>query len=296
MRILVTNDDGVHAPGLRALAGELARVGEVVVVAPDRERSGAAHAITVHTPLRVSRVEWGEGIVAYAVDGTPTDCVKLGMEALVDGGCGDRGCQAVVSGINRGPNLGTDVIYSGTVSGALEGHLQGVPAIAASLDSFTAREESYRPAARVVRELLGELLSGRWERPPLLNVNVPGLPPEAIRGVRITRLGVRRYRNVFHRREDPRGRVYYWLAGEAVDLDERPDTDARSVREGYVSVTPLRFDLTDAARMARLRGWEARTWEGIATAPMAPPEPGAGAPTETSGAPPGPGALGPDPE
>lgn len=252
MHILVTNDDGIHAPGLRVLVGELTRLGRVTVVAPDRERSGAGHAITVQNPLRVTPVEWEGGVVAHAVDGTPADCIKLGLDALVEGEC-----DAVVSGINRGPNLGTDVIYSGTVSGAREGYLHGLPAIAASLDSLTNREEAYLPAARLTRLLLAELL-GSGPRPvPLLNVNIPA---GEIRGVRITRLGVRKYRNVFHRREDPRGRVYYWLAGEAVDLDQGPDTDARALREGYASVTPLRLDLTDAEVASRLRVWETRSW------------------------------------
>lgn len=271
MRILVTNDDGIHAPGLRVLVGELARLGQVTVVAPDRERSGMGHAITVQTPLRVTPMKWGGGVVAHAVDGTPADCVKLGLDALVEGGC-----DAVVSGINRGPNLGTDVIYSGTVSGAREGYLHGLPAIAASLDSFASREEAYLPAARLVRLLLAELI-GSGPRPlPLLNVNIPA---GEIRGVRITRLGVRKYRNVFHRREDPRGRVYYWLAGEAVDLDQTPDTDARAVREGYASVTPLRLDPTDAEAASRLRVWEARSWDGA----HSDGAPGTRPPTDCSG-------------
>lgn len=250
----MTNDDGIHAPGLRTLVRELVSLGSVVVVAPDQERSGTGHGITVHTPLRVRTVDWGGGVLAFSLNGTPADCVKLGVDALVDGPC-----DLVISGVNRGPNLGTDVLYSGTVSGAVEGYLQGLPALAVSLDSFTSREEAYGPAARLARGLAQKLLE---VRPPLLlNVNVPGKSPS--RGVQITRLGRRTYRNVFDRREDPRGRSYYWLAGEAVDLDLSPGTDARAVQDGYVSITPLRFDLTDAAAMEQLRPWEGEAWDGL---------------------------------
>jgi len=254
VRILVTNDDGIQAPGLRVLARELAGLGSVLVVAPDRERSGTGHGITVHTPLRVTPVDWGEGIQAFTLNGTPADCVKLGIDALADGPC-----DLVISGVNRGPNLGTDVLYSGTVSGAVEGYLQGLPALAVSLDSFTSREEAYVPAARLARNLAEKLLG--LEAPLLLNVNVPG--DGQARGIQITRLGVRKYRNVFDRREDPRGRTYYWLAGEAVDLDLSPGTDARALQDGYISITPLRFDLTDRDAMAQIRSWEGELWTSL---------------------------------
>ena len=250
VRILVTNDDGIQAPGLRVLARELAGLGSVLVVAPDRERSGTGHGITVHTPLRVTPVDWGEGIQAFTLNGTPADCVKLGIDALADGPC-----DLVMSGVNRGPNLGTDVLYSGTVSGAVEGYLQGLPALAVSLDSFTSREQAYVPAARLARNLAEKLLG--LEAPLLLNVNVPAPRAEGpAKGVRITRLGVRRYRDVFHRRTDPRGKAYYWLAGRAVDLDQGPDTDASAVREGYISVTPIHFDLTHHEMIQTLKGWD----------------------------------------
>ncbi|MBO2518871.1 MAG: 5'/3'-nucleotidase SurE [Firmicutes bacterium] len=254
MRILVTNDDGIHAPGLRALVQELVVLGSVVVVAPDRERSGTGHGITVHTPLRVTPVEWGSGVQAYSLNGTPADCVKLAIEALIE-----DGCDLVLSGVNRGPNLGTDVLYSGTVSGAVEGYLHGLPALAVSLDSFPSDVEAYRPAARLAAQLARRLVA--WPVPLLLNVNVPGRGPA--QGVRITRLGTRTYRNVFDRREDPRGRAYYWLAGEAIDLDLEPGTDARAIQDGFVSITPLRFDMTDLATMDQLRPWEGEAWPGV---------------------------------
>lgn len=248
MNILVTNDDGFQAPGIRALAHALAELGRVVVVAPDRERSATGHAITMHKPLRVHEVDLGAGIEAYHVNGTPSDCVKLGVEALM----GERP-DLVFSGINNGGNLGTDVLYSGTVSGAVEGAIQGIPSAALSL--VTGAVEDYSGAAAFARQLAVRM--ARHGLPPdtLLNVNVPGIPPEEIEGVRVTRLSIRRYRDLFHRRTDPRGQVYYWMAGLAVDLDASPDTDSAAVRDGFISITPIHFDLTHMELLDELRGW-----------------------------------------
>jgi 5'-nucleotidase len=241
MRILISNDDGIYAPGVRALANTLHRVGHAVtVVCPDRERSATGHALTMHKPLRVERAVEGmfvPGLVAWAVSGTPSDSVKLGLDALV----GERP-QLVVSGINRGPNLGSDVLYSGTVSAAMEGAMEGLPAIAVSLASRT--DSDFQPAADFVARLVEALDVEPFDEPFLLNVNVPGLETGEIEGVRLCRLGIRRYRDLFEKRVDPRGGVYYWLAGEVLEEEEAPDSDVAAIRERCISLTPLRYNLT----------------------------------------------------
>lgn len=249
VRILVTNDDGIWAPGIAALADALRPFGEVSVFAPDRERSAIGHAITMHNPLRVEEVNLPvEGIVAFVVNGTPSDCVKLAVEAILP-----QPPDLVVSGINFGPNLGTDVIYSGTVSGALEGVILGIPAIAVSL--ATEAEADFAPAASFATQTVAFVQ--RYGLPPetLLNVNVPGLPLADITGVKVTHLGTRRYRNTFDRRTDPRGKVYYWMAGEVLDLDEDPDADTMAIRNNLISVTPLRYDLTHTGFLPELARW-----------------------------------------
>lgn len=249
VRVLITNDDGIRAPGLAALVDRRPPGARLWVVAPDRERSATGQAITVHKPLFITPVEMGEGVEAFHVNGTPSDCVKLALELM------NEPPDVVISGINRGANLGTDVMYSGTVSGAIEAAVAGLPALAVSLDSREARRpEDYGFAARVAWYLAQRL----WERGlpagTVLNVNVPGGPE--VKGFRVTRLGIRRYRNVFDRRTDPRGRVYYWMAGEVEDLDhDDTATDTGAVRAGYVSVTPIEFDLTKYAALDLVRDW-----------------------------------------
>lgn len=250
MRILLTNDDGVWAPGLRALLRQLAPEHEVEVVAPDKEQSGVGHGITVHHPLRVARVDLGAGVEAFTVSGTPADCVKLAFDALLD-----RPPDIVISGVNDGVNLGTDVLYSGTVAAAVEGCLFGAPAMAVSLDGRD--EPGYAFAARVAEAIALRMVEEGLPPNSLLNVNVPKDGPEGVRGVRVTRLGQRRYRDVFDRRSDPRGREYYWLAGNPVDLEtDDVTTDAAALRSGYVSITPIHVDMTDFESMERLSRWK----------------------------------------
>lgn len=249
MRILVTNDDGVWAPGLRALVVQLAPAHEVVVVAPDRERSGVGHGITVHHPLRVMRVDLGEGVEGFAVSGTPADCVKIAFDALLD-----RPPEMVISGVNAGVNVGTDYLYSGTVAAAIEGCLYGVPAMAVSLDGRDA--EGFAFAAHAAEAIARRMKELRLPPDTLLNVNVPGGGAGAVKGVRATRLGRRRYRNVFDRRSDPRGREYYWLAGDPVDLEmDDVTTDAAALRAGYISITPIRVEGTDFDSVEMLKSW-----------------------------------------
>jgi 5'-nucleotidase len=253
MKILLTNDDGIFADGLRAASMELSRIGEVYVVAPDKEMSATGHGITVHRPLRVQETEAYGGKKAWAVDGTPSDCVKLAVECLLDGPP-----DVVVSGINRGSNLGTDVLYSGTVSAAIEGVIYGIPSIAMSLALPGEASETpyYDFAAIFSSKIVQKVITKGLPPDTLLNINVPSLPREKIKGIEITRLGMRRYRNVFDKRVDPRGRTYYWLAGDAVELDEGCDIDSVAVKEEKISITPIHFDLTRLDLIDTVKKWE----------------------------------------
>jgi len=237
--ILVTNDDGIYAPGLKALSLALTSIGRVAVVAPERERSAVGHGITMHKPLRVTEVPWPDPIgKAMAINGNPADCVKLALEALLD-----EKPVLVVSGINRGENVGTYVFYSGTVSGAIEGCINGLPSLAVSL----AGEEEpldYSFAARFTALLAREVVEKGLPSGVFLNINVPHLPPEQIKGVRATRLGRRRYIDTISCRKDPRGRDYYWLAGKKDDYDHNPETDVGALNAGMITITPLHLDLT----------------------------------------------------
>ena len=242
--ILVSNDDGIHAPGIAALATALEVAGDVWVVAPDRERSAVGHALTLHRPLIADQL----GPRRFAVNGTPSDCVNLALLGLLP-----VRPQVVVAGVNAGSNLGDDVTYSGTVSAALEGVLLGVPGLAVSLIRPTG-PASYRPAARVATRLTRLLLRDPDRGATLLNVNVPPGPP---RGVRLTRLGRRLYSEKVVERQDPRGRRYFWIGVGPPAWEAAEDTDYAAVHSGYVSVTPLMLDLTDYAGLRGLKDWEA---------------------------------------
>ncbi len=245
MKILVTNDDGIHAPGIRVLAEELSRLGEVAVVAPDRERSAVGHALTLHHPLRAERVahNW------FAVDGTPTDCVNLGIHSLLD-----FQPNLVVSGINRGANLGDDITYSGTVAGALEATLMGIPAIAVSLVTGGAGE-NYRAAARWAATVLQLVREKGLPRDTFLNVNVPDLPAEMLLEPLITAQGKRRYEGTIVDKVDPRGRNYYWIGTADLNFQDIEGTDYAAVSRGHVSITPLHLDLTNYQSFAALKEW-----------------------------------------
>lgn len=253
-KILVTNDDGIHALGLQVLAEALQQVGEVTVVAPEREQSAVGHAITMHKPLRVRALAHASGRW-WAVEGTPADCVGLGIRKLVPGGL-----DLVVAGINQGANLGEDVLYSGTVSAATEAVILGVPAFAVSNISFTS--DDYRAAAAFAVELAERLLKHPLPLPTFLNVNVPELPPERIAGVRVTRQGWRVYRSTYIERIDPRGRPYYWLGAERPEDEPVPGTDIAAVQAGYIAVTPQQPDLTAHERLAELVDWWPEGKEG----------------------------------
>lgn len=247
MRILLTNDDGIYAGGLNCLAGFLGKIAELYVVAPDRERSGTGHSITVFEPIKVVKASIPGTREAWIVAGTPVDCVKLALNRLVK----DR-IDLVVSGINHGPNLGTDVLYSGTVSAAAEGVLLGIPSLAVSLNSWN-QDVDFSYAARFTAAVVQTLEKHGWEKETLINVNIPALPPREIKGIRITRLGVRNYHNMFDERQDPRGNTYYWMGGGVVDQEQDPESDVVAVEQGYVSVTPIHLDLTDYRLMEEYR-------------------------------------------
>ena len=244
-RILVTNDDGYGAPGLEALVRAVEPLGEVVVVAPDRERSGASHALTLGRPLRV----WEAAPGRYRVDGTPTDCVHLGAFNLL----GDGGPDLVVSGINRGLNVGDDVTYSGTVAGAMEGTLLHIPSIAFSVGIDPDGQVEYSRAIPFARQMAEIVLARGLTPGVLLNVNFPSTE---YKGVKITRQGTRTYRATALERLDPSGRPYYWIDSVSATPTDEPDGDHRAIREGFVSVSPLTSNLTHDASLAGLRDWK----------------------------------------
>ena len=235
MNILVTNDDGIDSPGLRALADGLADLGRVVVVAPDRERSACSHSLTLRHPLRIREIETDR----YAVDGTPADCVNVAVNGLLEG----ERPGLIVSGINLGVNVGDDTLYSGTVAAAEEGAIIGIPSIAASIDAV--RDCHFETPVFHVKELAGRLLENGPPERCYYNLNAPNLPRERVKGARWTRLGIRIYHDVLETRTDPRGERYFWIGGEAAGMREVPGSDMAALAEGYVSITPLRLDRTD---------------------------------------------------
>mgnify|MGYP000875658863 CR=1 FL=1 len=239
MRILLTNDDGIHARGIHRLARELSSLGELFVIAPDRERSGTGHSITVFEPIRVIETSMSEASAAWIVGGTPVDCVKLALNTLVK-----QDIDLVVSGINHGPNLGTDVLYSGTVSAAAEGVILGIPSLAVSLNSFREDME-FDYAARFTRNVIRIAGKRGLDKKTLININIPALGEKEIKGVRITKLGIRNYENLFEERQDPRGNTYYWMGGGIVKEEQESESDVVAVQDGYISITPIHLDLTD---------------------------------------------------
>jgi 5'-nucleotidase len=251
MHILISNDDGIYAPGVRALAEALQDTGHrITVVCPDRERSATGHALTIQEPLRVDHITgiYPETMNAWACSGTPSDTVKLALDALLD-----ERPDLVLSGINRGANLGTDVLYSGTVSAAMEGVLEGIPSIAFSLTSFTHTD--FSAAANFARSMVTAIAHHPLAEPILLNINIPAIAKEDICGAVVTKLGIRRYKDLFEKRIDPRGKTYYWLSGVVVEEEAEPDTDIQAIRNNYITITPLKYDLTFNAALPNIKDW-----------------------------------------
>jgi len=253
MVILVTNDDGVLAPGLLALAQALRQLAEVTVLAPDRNWSASGHVKTLERPLRVREVILADGSRALASDGAPSDCVALGLLGLLP-----EKIDLVVSGINPHANLGHDVTYSGTVTAAMEAAIGGVPGIAFSLDSPENHLGllDYGPAAKIARHIVQEVIERGLPAETVLNVNVPYLPEGKIRGFTVTRQGLRLYRDRLDMRKDPRNRPYYWIGGDAPTGVQEAGTDIGALAQGFVSITPLHLDLTDYHALEKLQSWD----------------------------------------
>jgi 5'-nucleotidase len=246
MLILVTNDDGVHAPGIRSLAKELRTIrgARVVVVAPDAEQSATSHAITLRRPLRIQKIE--ESV--YSVDGTPADSVMLAVHAILK----QKPC-LVVSGINAGTNLGDDIHYSGTVSAAIEAAIMGIPAVAISLAGYPPYTD-FKAAARFAKKISQRVLKETIPPGILLNVNVPN--KSKIKGVRITTQGRHSYSNLAIEKMDPRGQPYYWLGGDPFNFTDIPDSDCNAYLENYIAVTPVHIDLTAHSYLSTLKSWK----------------------------------------
>lgn len=244
MRILISNDDGVFAPGIIALAKELETVAEIVVIAPDRNRSGASNSLTLSRPIRAKQLENGY----YSIEGTPTDCVHLALTGFID-----LEFDLVVSGINNGGNLGDDVLYSGTVAAAMEGRYLGLPAIAVSMVGENI--ENYQTAARIVKQFILKFHTESLPSQTILNINVPDLPSEKIKGIEVTRLGKRHCSEPTMTAQDPRGNTIYWIGPPGCASDKGEGTDFYAIERGFVSITPLHLDMTHYKIFEQLSIW-----------------------------------------
>lgn len=250
MHILVTNDDGVDAPGLLALTQAMRKLGAVTVVAPHRNQSAVGHRKTLSEPIRAWQTTLGDGTPATAITGSPADCVALTMLGLIE-----KPVDIVVSGINNGPNLSRDVTYSGTVTAAMEAVIEGVPGLAVSLDAREANLD-YGYAAQVAMQVAERIIENRLPPLTLLNINVPALPANQIKGVQVTRQGQRTYVDELIKRLDPRGRPYYWIGGEFPTGDHSEEgTDLWAVANGYVSITPITMEMTNFAALEIIEKW-----------------------------------------
>jgi len=251
MRILITNDDGIMAPGLLALRRALAELGDVTVVAPTTPQSAVGHAISLSDPVRVHRVSLGDGAVGWAVEGSPADCVKMALYELMP-----ERPDLVVSGVNLGANVGINVLYSGTVAAAIEAAFIGLPAMAVSIEP--AETVDFDGAARIARRLIDQTIARNPSQPTLLNVNVPDLSKGPPKGVKVVPQSLKGWRESWERRTHPRGGTYYWMVGEMRTEEEGAETDVAALADRYVTVTPLRFDLSDHGRVDEVRGWGLR--------------------------------------
>lgn len=254
MKILLTNDDGIHAPGLSALYKALNSDFELHIVAPESEMSAVGHAITLTSPLRVYTVNKNGSFFGYAVTGTPADCVKIALQELLE-----NPPDIVLSGINLGANVGVNILYSGTVSAATEGAFLGVPSAAISLN--TRRDPDFQFAAQFSKEIIRFIVESGLKEGTALNVNIPPVPREKIAGVCFTRQGMSRFKERFERHNDPRGNVYYWLSGETPVEDGSPDADSVALRDNKITITPLHYDFTCEKELERLRvAYRSRRW------------------------------------
>lgn len=247
--ILVTNDDGIHADGLKALASSLARVGDILIVAPTTEQSATSHALSLYKPLRCDKVRKG----VYGVDGTPTDCINLGVHLILKGHKPDL----IFSGINRGPNLGDDIHYSGTVSAAMEGGLMGIPSVAVSVGyiSRVKGDMKYGAAGAFAAKVASTVLKKGLPKGVILNVNVPSKNAHEIKGYKITCLGKKNYSNIMSENIDPRGRKYYWIHGEETGHEDIKGSDCNAISEDHISITPIIVDPTSRSFIGKMKKW-----------------------------------------
>ncbi len=247
MNILITNDDGIRANGIIELAKEMSKYHNVYVVAPESQRSATGHAITIHNPIMVNEEYIDDKIKAYSISGTPADCVKVGIEALLK----DVNIDIVLSGINNGPNLGTDVIYSGTVSAAIEGFVQNKPSLAFSFNEFNVDKEVYKTISKYASDIVNKITDKLdLLNDCILNVNIPS---GEIKGTKITRLGERKYDNVLEERFSPYGKRYFWIGGKIKELKQETDSDIIAIEEGYITITPINIDMTNNEKIDRLK-------------------------------------------
>jgi len=245
-KILISNDDGIFAPGIYALWEAMREIGDTIIVAPDMEKSAVGHAITLTDPLRVVPVHRSGGFEGLAVSGTPSDCTKIAIKSIMD-----EKPDLLISGINSGANIGTNLIYSGTISAATEGTMLGIPSVAISLDSY--KSDNYSVAKQTAIDIATNVLSNGIPHGTLLNVNVPYCDSHEIRGMKVTRQGNQYFKDEFEKRTDPRGRTYYWMKGNIIDKDEELEFDGKAVRENYISITPIQFNMTNESYMGELR-------------------------------------------
>ncbi|OHB36906.1 MAG: 5'/3'-nucleotidase SurE [Planctomycetes bacterium RIFCSPHIGHO2_02_FULL_50_42] len=253
MRILLTNDDGIYAAGIAAINKTLKEIGEVVVVAPEAERSGASHSITWAHPLRLRKTYIENKFFGYAVSGSPADCVKMAAMEIMK-----EPPELVVSGINLGANTGIHVLYSGTVAASIEGSILGIPSVAVSIDVSRYVDLGY--AAIIARDVIKQIIKNKLPKCTLINVNIPSVPREEIKGIRLTRQYTHGFEESVDRRKDPGGNTYYWLVGGSEITVEEEGTDVQSIRDGYISITPLCYDLTDYNLLKSLDTWD---WKGV---------------------------------
>jgi 5'-nucleotidase len=248
LKILVTNDDGIEAPGIQVLAEALREIGEITIVAPLKEQSGVGHGITMQIPLRVIKYNKNGEFFGFAVNGTPADCVKIGVRNIMK-----DTPDLVVSGINHGSNTAINIIYSGTVSAAREASIMDIPSIAISLTNHTGTD--FRYAGKVARMLAKKMIGKDLPTGTLLNVNVPDVPEDQIKGICLTSQGKSKWDDNYEQRVDPNGRDYYWLTGSLTVLDTEINTDQAAIKNNYVSISPIHFDLTDYAAYERMKNW-----------------------------------------
>lgn len=248
--ILVTNDDSIVAPGIKALVEAVRDLGRVVVVAPDKPQSGMGHAITIGHPLRLQKAHFLDGIEAYTCNGTPVDCVKLAVDKVLH-----RKPDICLSGINHGANHSINVIYSGTMSAAMEAAIESIPSAGFSLLDYSM-EADFEPAKLYVHKIAKQMLARKTDKHLLLNVNIPKADASLLKGIKICRQAYAKYEEDFIERKDPHGKLYYWLTGEFVNFDKGKDTDVWALKHNYVSVVPVQFDFTHYALKKKLESWK----------------------------------------